>query len=108
MQARSRCQRWFKHAAPLVTPIRVHCRHCYDGVEPGAFFFVPDFRQLAVFFFTRHPCFFFVWDFFQPCFFDIPGLDSAAKEAVAPEKNIRPVRRAMITMQVLGMIFQSR
>ena len=29
-----------------------------------------------------------------------------AKEAVEPEKNITPVRSAMITMKVLGIIVQ--
>jgi hypothetical protein len=77
-------------------------------VDPGAFFFMPDFRQLAVFFLTPHPFFFLARGFFQFCFLDEPGLDSVAKEAVEPEKNIRPVRSAMITMHVLCMIVQSR
>jgi hypothetical protein len=85
-----------------------YCRYCYDVVDPGAFFFMPDFRHPAVFLFTPHPFGFLVWDFFQLCFLDAAGVFTVAKVAVGPAKNIRPVMSAMIAMKVLCIIVQFR
>ena len=67
---------------------------------------MPDFRHPAVFLLTCHPCCFLARDFFQLCFLDAAGVDAVAKVVVGPAKNITPVRSAMITMKVLGIIVQ--
>ena len=69
---------------------------------------MPDFRHPAVFLLTCHPFAFLAQGFFQLCFLDAAGVDAVAKVVVEPTKNIRPVRSAMITMKVLGIIVQFR
>ena len=57
---------------------------------------MPGFRHPAVLSATCHPFGFLSRSFSNSASLTQPELDAVAKEALEPEKNIRPVRSAMI------------